>query len=59
MADEAAIPFIRLTELNNRPELYADLYHMNFSGAETMTALLARKIDELGLEPGPGVCEER
>ncbi len=56
LAAEFDIPLIRLPELDNRPELFADEYHMNRTGVDTVTPLLAQRIDALSLDVGSGVC---
>ena len=48
---------VPLAELNNRTELYADEYHMNLSGTDTFTGLLAQRLDDLSLKPGDGPCD--
>lgn len=57
VAGDLDIPLIRLAELNNRTEVYADEYHMNLSGTDTFTALLAQRLDDLSLKPGDGLCD--
>jgi hypothetical protein len=56
LAVDFDIPLIRLPELDNRPELFADEYHMNRTGVDTLTPLLARTLDALELETGSGMC---
>ncbi|MEA2000364.1 MAG: hypothetical protein U9N84_00535 [Actinomycetota bacterium] len=57
VAAEFGIPLIRLPELDNRPELFADEYHMNRTGVDTVTPLLAKRIDALNLDAATGICD--
>ncbi len=50
------IPLIRVPEMDNDPVYYSDDYHMNLTGVETITGLLAEQIAALDLEYGAGFC---
>lgn len=56
IAAEYDVPFIRMPELDDRPELYSDYYHMNLTGVEEISTLLAERIDQLQLDAGTGIC---
>lgn len=47
IASERSIPLIRYPDLDDRKELFADLYHMNGTGSELISARLRDDIVEL------------
>ena len=53
-ADRAGVPLLVFPHLENRPELFADLYHMNGAGSEALTVALAEATD--ALDPGGAAC---
>ena len=57
VAGDLGVPLIRLAELNDRTELYADEYHMNLTGTETFTRVLADRLDDLTLAAGGRLCD--
>jgi len=56
VADEYGIPFFRFPEMDNKPIYYSDYYHMNWTGVETITTLLAEEVTALDLDTNAGVC---
>jgi hypothetical protein len=56
VAADYGIPFLRFPEIDNESVYYSDVYHMNWTGVEKITTLLAQRIAELDLDLSPGVC---
>ncbi len=57
VADEYRVPLLRFPEMDNQAVYYSDDYHMNWTGIETITTLLAEDVAGLDLEVQPGVCK--
>lgn len=58
LAEETQVPFIRIPALDDDPKFYSDFYHMNLTGVEAVSRLLAERIDELQLDVGSGSCPD-
>jgi len=50
------VSLLRFPEMDNEAVYFSDYYHMNWTGVENLTTLLAEKINTLGLGQGVGVC---
>jgi len=56
VAVEYGVSLLRFPEMDNEAVYFSDYYHMNWTGVENLTTLLAEKINTLGLGQGVGVC---
>ena len=56
VAAEYGVPLLRFPEMDDQPIYYSDDYHMNWTGIEKLTTMLAESIDELDLDVRQGVC---
>lgn len=54
VATEYGVPLLRFPEMDNQAVYFSDYYHMNWTGVEKLTTLLAEEINTLG--EGVGVC---
>lgn len=57
LASDMRVRLLDPSELNDRPELFADLYHMNQQGAEALTAEIAAWLAERDLPFGAGCTD--
>lgn len=56
VASEYGIVLLRFPEMVDNAVYYSDYYHMNWTGVETLTTLLAERVTTVDLDLGLGVC---